>query len=242
MAASLQGSLSKDQGAHLLPAITAKTAKVNETSKDGLANKAAVYGILCWTCLLGFVTAIPAVIYGHKALIQAKAHPAKKGLRRAWLGILSGYAFMAFLVSCLIANLLDPTQWIDAINAKSSSKFSVGLLGPTGKVVDGVAITEKTAVYQSSPSLLGYEAAQAIYEIAKERPDVKSVKVIFYMNPSGVEDKYGKSVKAPLLMGEINELQLDEVRRYRDAEAFAYHAKMRYAALISRMDHAHLFK
>jgi hypothetical protein len=64
------------------------------------------------------------------------------------------------------------------------------------------------------------EVAKLVWKTARKNPKAKSIEVTVELD-SELTDTYGKVVPGPHIMGTITETDLDEVRKYVSADAYA---------------------
>jgi TM2 domain-containing membrane protein YozV len=80
-------------------------------------------------------------------------------------------------------------------------------------------LTYKTET-SSSSGWAGMEVAKLVWKTARKNPKAKSIEVTVELD-SELTDTYGKVVPGPHIMGTITETDLDEVRKYVSADAYA---------------------
>jgi hypothetical protein len=115
--------------------------------------------------------------------------------------------------------------------------------GPTGLRDIQVNGSEGTLTVEVA-TITGKEAAarricEAIYWAAKKYPKLERIAVtVMIRGTGGWEDKYGKNLGDTLEMGAFEVTDLDEVRKYRDAETYGYSNEAAYVYKIQRLRHA----
>ena len=119
-----------------VPSLPPKT--VPARSEARLANLALLFGILSWTIILSFL-AIPAVIFGHKALVEARLHPNKLGRDRAIAGLVFGYILIVALIVGSSSLLIFGRQLTQSIALDDLEKHPQ-LLPTTAVLVSDVRI------------------------------------------------------------------------------------------------------
>ena len=135
-------------------------------SEARLANLALLFGILSWTIILFFL-AIPAVIFGHKALAEAKRRPNKLVRDRAIAGLVLGYALIVLLSLPFIFN-----KQITKSNALNDLEKHSELLPATAVLVSNVHIfhwwNQKTLWKGTEVTVVSIERARNQLQIRYE--------------------------------------------------------------------------
>jgi len=104
-------------------------------------------------------------------------------------------------------------------------------IGPS-VTVSGSSGQMKYKIISMSAGNAGFNLSQKIYRVAADHPKMKTLTVELEVSVlGGVVDKYGKTVN-----------DLDEVRRYNDAIAYAVRTKEVYALQIAALNYSNLLE
>ena len=115
---------------------------------------------------------------------------------------------------------------------------------PKVKVSGDVAEVKVTLMSTYDLKYAAWEVAKTVYNVAVKNEDIKKIKVTVMMSSSGLQDNYGKPLDKDLKMGEIMEDDLEDIRKYRDADAYAYNDgnELAYMVFLKNMDYSHLLE
>lgn len=115
---------------------------------------------------------------------------------------------------------------------------------PKVKVSGDVAEVKVTLMSTYDLKYAAWEVAKTVYNVAAKNKDIKKIKVTIMMSSSGLQDNYGKPLDKDLKMGEIMEDDLEDIRKYRDADAYAYNDgnELAYMVFLKNMDYSHLLE
>ena len=114
-------------------------------------------------------------------------------------------------------------------------------IGPSVSIKGDSGTMKYEILSEYSADLAGWNLAREIYKAATKHDHLKRLDVeLELMVPGGVVDRYGNTVQGPLIMGTIVEDDLQEIRRYRDADTYALRNKRVYGLQLLSMEYAYL--
>lgn len=144
---------------------------------------------------------------------------AKKGCLGC-LGLVAVIVAILFIIG-FISDIVGPSVTVNGDSGRLQVKVQSGL-------------EKQTA---------GHLIATEIYKAATKHQELNKLTVNVEMTAlGGLADKYGKAVEGPYIMGEIPVNDLVEVRKYRDAAAYAFKMMDIYGAVLSSLNYSHLLK
>lgn len=102
-----------------------------------------------------------------------------------------------------------------------------------------VGTVQQTISSSYSHKTAGFVIGSEVYRVATKNPGLTRVVVNCELSVAGgLQDKYGNPVKGPYTMGSIGINNLEEVRRYTDADTYAVGNQEWYASQIRGLNYA----
>lgn len=140
---------------------------------------------------------------------------------------------------CVVLATFCLTCGILGLTVENRNLSHVEVIGSTAELP--VDVTTGSEV-----DLVAYRVAEAVYDIANQHRNVERVIITLSIPKSELVDRYGHPPADDLLMGsiEVDQNELNEVRKYRDSNAYAGDEiqRLRYFLDIERMEGNHLLK
>ena len=90
----------------------------------------------------------------------------------------------------------------------------------SGTKIEGTVKLHSDVHTYDSSGWAGMEVAKLIWKTARKNPKASAIEVTLELKET-LKDEYGKEVPEPHIMGTITESDLDEVRKYVSADAYA---------------------
>ncbi len=93
--------------------------------------------------------------------------------------------------------------------------------------------------------LAAWKIAEEVYRAATKRPELTTLKVKVVLSAfGGFKDRYGNPIGATLEMGSFDVSDLDDVRKFRNADTYRYdeYNVARYTTELERLEYSHLIE